>query len=255
MILCWLLSSFAWAAQEVDIYSETVAYNERDLYATATRVRQYFVFRTTYLSPFVQAGNDQFGTLSNEQKTNSLSHNYVSAGLGLRQGIFQLFLEQRHKEFYGPETLNQKKSDKDDSRALLVIAHNKSRYLTHVLGSKLYAFYDLYSETLYSSATENNIINTSMIKAGTSLGFENHTLDPFIELYLGRDKNLDFYNNTNEYRGHLRYKLNMLSWSLSLTYSGIQRQLIDRGTLNQSPEARVSFSHRLMFVFGSYFGV
>jgi hypothetical protein len=127
-----------------------------------------------------------------------------------------------------------------------------------IFGSNIYpnlfAFYDVYSESLYSSAANQNTIHATMLKGGFSFEANRHRMDPFAEVVLFADADGEAYQNAWEYRGHLRYLYSQTTWSASLTYSAILRRPLT-WVASSVEDKNIGASHRLMLVYGAFLGV
>jgi hypothetical protein len=147
------------------------------------------------------------------------SHAYVGPGLRLDWKPLSLLVEGRLRRYDEAEIGGVATRPDRERRALLVLGlwHERS-----MLGlPRTRAFNEVYSETVYTSADDDNVAHSTYVRPG--LRYEPWTrtyLDAFAKPYLAVDRARHDYGNRAELEagGRVTKAVGWLSFSLSTTY-------------------------------------
>jgi hypothetical protein len=241
-------------APRFDVYSESSYVSRLDLLANSSRVRAELPVKT-WLAPYAVAGDELYQrSLEGRDGLDNGSHTFVAPGVRFDWSPVSLFVESRYRSYTDPRLPGEGEGGIEDTRpvrdrrALLVVSLWSERSLTGWQRTR--AFNEVYSETVYTSADDDNVVHSTFVRPGVRFEPRTRTyLDAFAKPYVAFDRAGHDYDNRAELEagGRVTQGLSWLSLSLSATY------LVNRSfdyAADASTGSRSNQGYRLLAVLG-----
>lgn len=245
LILVFTQSSFA--AFTSNWYTEDAFLDRENILSSLVRLRGEYKL-VENLSPYLTAGSDLQtpSTAVSEVATSS----YAYGGPGFKIDLFgaQLYTELRGRAYYR-EAPNQKKLD---ARAMLTIGKYGDIGLD--ASRSILLFSELYSETLFTSADENNLIQSAYIRMGFRKPVvKDFMLDLFVEPFVTLDRIGHYYNNRADGKFSVRLQYSKAAYVVGLTGSYLYNQYFNNANFERNPYQDIRSGFRVLFVAGGTF--
>lgn len=246
-IFILLFTQLSFGAFTSNWYTEDAFLDRENILSSLLRVRgEYKV--TENLSPYLTVGSDM--QTSSQVVSDVATSSYAYGGPGFKVDLFgaQLFTELRGRSYYR-EALNQKKLD---ARILLTIGKYGDVGLD--ASRSILGFYELYTETLFTSADESNVIESAYIRAGLRKPvIKDLMLDVFVEPFVTVDRIGHFYNNRADAKLNMRLQYATANYSFGLTGSYLVNDYFDYAKFERNPYLNETSGFRVLFVAGGSF--
>lgn len=232
-----------------NLYTEHAVVNREERLTSSIRVRgEAEVARG--IAPYLQLGSE-LSTLSQQiGNIDTFSYAYGAPGLKLAYGSFALYNEVRFRSYYKESRFGNQ--TKVDGRALLVYGDFFSYPIAP--SSFLFRFAEPYSETLFTTADKNNIIESAYVRLGLRAVWEPKLYtDLFLEPYVTLDTGRHFYNNRADLKLSARvgYQINPIS--ISFITSALYNTYFGRGDAEANPYRDKNLGARFLLVVGGDF--
>jgi len=118
----------------------------------------------------------------------------------------------------------------------------------------LLGFYELYSETLFTSLDENNLIGAAFVRSGLRKPILKELMvDAFLEPFVTVDRIGHFYNNRADLKLNLRVLYAQSVFSIGLTGSYLINHYFNYATFEKNPYQNEKTGFRFLFVAGGTF--
>ena len=241
-----VLVSFQFSiASHVELYSENSYLSREKVYPNFTEMRINFL--SFPLRPVLFLGTDLTVIDRELNRLDNGSFAFVAPGLKYSISHLSFSISARFRRFYRPLLVL---TDRRDYRGLLVY----DQELKKTLGQSQFSFFlQSYTEALYTSADDNNVIFADYLRLGLSrsMKFQLKT-DVFFEPFVTIDRLGHFYNNRFDFKVSLRlnHSLFKLGMSQSLSLSYIWNRYFNYADLDHNPYKKSGSSFRIMYVLG-----
>lgn len=239
-----VLSSQGRASYFNELYSEETYLSHQRIFSSSLRFRAGPNL-TDFFSPYLLLGNEVSSNSSRPFRLDNASYAYLGPGLRLRHDNLSLSTEGRFRRFYDNSPIVQAPFD---LRLIAVYNDFWSSPLSHQQG--LFQFAELYSEAVFSSADQNNVISASFLRAGLRKALASVQCDLFLEPFITVDRLGHFYNNRADLKlsGRLIYRLSSLDFSLTASY--VANRYFSFGDYEPNPYLHNNSGMRILFVVG-----
>ena len=235
---------------QTSVYSESAYLSGSALGFNTIRVRAGSPL-TAFLTPYFQVGQELTtiqGRVDNLDGASSYA--YTGPGVSFSLGKFTLYGEARFRQFYSNVDPNAPGMGVFDGRGLLVYGD----FFSHPFfgTSEFDWFAELYSETVFSSADSDNVINTDFARAGIRWKALNRlNVDFFVEPFLTLDRIRHYYYNRTDFKPSLRVQYYTESFSIGIIGSYMWNQYFARGDYEPNPFLHTPAGFRGLLVVGA----
>jgi|LakMenEpi03Aug12_release.lakeMendotaPanAssembly.Ray.scaffolds.fasta_scaffold231109_1 hypothetical protein len=191
-----LESACAFSTSHTEVYSESAFFSPRSIFWNTLSARTFPAWEWT-ISPYLQLGSEQ--AMGSERS----GYIYWAPGLNWTYNQLRVFGESRFRsetnELQSPTVIQ----NPHDFRILLTLGDYQDSPL--VPKDNFFAFWEPYSEVLYTSRDSDNIIFRGFTRVGLRYKFTSSTYtDLFVEPTLAVDRIGHFYNNHLDIKPSLR---------------------------------------------------
>jgi len=231
-----------------DLYSEQIVLTRKDQFASSARFRFENVL-SPFLSPYLQVGSELMSPVGNIGSLDTASYVHVGPGVKLSYKKFSLLVEGRFRKFYKELAQPSGTQGNFDFRTLLIYGNFFQKELQGSL--RLRRFAEIYSETVFTSADDNNVIHSSYARLGYRLPLSPQTnADLFLEPYVTLDRIGHFYNNRTDLKLSARLTHFLSPLSFSLMASVLANQYFSFGDYEPNPYKNSNTGFRFMAIIG-----
>ncbi len=247
LVLSLFFSHLSFGAISNNWYTEDAFLDRENIYASLLRFRSEIPV-TSFVSPYVTFGSDLQTPTSQISNVTASSYAFGGPGVKLNYLNAQLFSELRGRAYYQGNQ-NQKLLD-----ARVLLAMGKYSDIALAEGRSLLGFYELYSETLYTSADENNVIEAAYARTGFRKPvLKELFIDSYVEPFFALDRVGHFYNNLVDLKLSLRFLYAIPGFSFSLTGSYLFNAYLDQATFENNPYRDQHSGFKILLVAGGTF--
>jgi len=198
----------------------------------------------TYVHPYLQLGSEAQSFAPTPINFEPGSFVYLSPGirLSLTRAI-SIHLQPRIRHFFQSSDLPTL-----DARALLILNYFSK---SPISSKEIATFLELYSETVFTSADSNNLIQASFLRYGLRLpASKSLWFDLFVEPFATIDRLGHYYNNRADLKLSLRTQVTPGSLTIGLTTSILYNTYFATDSLETNPFRYKDFGGQALLTIG-----